>query len=308
MKDLAGNSPRHFLDEHDLNRNEFNALIANAIELKSSRKRGEIRDSLRNRTLAMIFEKASTRTRTSFEAGMVQLGGHAINLSPTDSQLGRGEPIEDTAKVLSEMVDAALLRTHSHTTIEQFAGVSAIPVINGLSDKLHPCQLLADMQTFFELRGSIEGASITWLGAGNNMCNSYINTARLLGFTLKIACPAELNPDPALLQQSADCVELTEDVRAACEGADALVTDVWASMGQEKDQKKREKDFASHQVNTELMSNAPDAIFLHCLPAKRGQEVTAEVIDGPQSRIVEQAANRMHAQKAILAWLLGDAT
>lgn len=309
MTDQAGHLPRHFprhfIDEHDLTRNEFNALIANAIELKASRKRGEIRDTLRNRTLAMIFEKASTRTRTSFEAGMVQLGGHAINLSPTDSQLGRGEPIEDTAKVLSEMVDAALLRTHSHSTIEQFAGVSAIPVINGLSDKLHPCQLLADMQTFYELRGSIEGARITWLGAGNNMCNSYINTARLLGFTLKIACPTELNPDPALLQQCADCVELTEDVRAACEGADALVTDVWASMGEEQARDRLTDLLTPYQVNDDLLQLASkDAIFMHCLPAHRGEEVTASVIDGPQSVVWQEAGNRLHAQKALLELLL----
>jgi len=248
---------RHFIAEDDLTRDEFFTLIKNAIELKASWKRGEIRDTLRNRTLAMIFEKASTRTRTSFEAGMVQLGGHAINLSPTDSQLGRGEPIEDTSRVLSEMVDVAMLRTHSHETIEHFASVSSIPVINGLSDQLHPCQLLADMQTFYEIRGSIEGATITWLGAGNsNMCNSFINTAKLLGFTLNIACPSDLAPDDQL-------------------------------------------------VDDKLMQIASkDAIFMHCLPAHRGEEVTASVIDGPQSVVWQEAGNRLHAQKALLEMLV----
>ena len=296
---------RHFIAEDDLTRDEFFALIKNAIELKASWKRGEIRDTLRNRTLAMIFEKASTRTRTSFEAGMVQLGGHAINLSPADSQLGRGEPIEDTSRVLSEMVDIAMLRTHSHTTIEQFANVSTIPVINGLSDQLHPCQLLADMQTFYEIRGSIEGATITWVGAGNNnMCNSFINTAKLLGFTLNVACPSDLTPDDQLLQKCDGHVNLIDDVMAACEGADAVVTDVWASMGQESDTAQLTKLLSSYQVNDRLMQNAAkDAIFMHCLPAHRGEEVTAAVIDGPQSVVWQEAGNRLHAQKALLEML-----
>ncbi len=297
--------PHHFITENDLTREQFNALISNAIELKASRKRGEIRDTLRNRTLAMIFEKASTRTRTSFEAGMVQLGGHAINLSPADSQLGRGEPIADTSRVLSEMVDAAMLRTHKHSTIEQFAAVSKIPVINGLSDLLHPCQLLADMQTFVELRGSIEGACVTWLGAGNNMCNSYINTARLLGFTLKIACPPELNPDPTLLRECAEHIELMEDAREACANSDAIVTDVWASMGQENDSQSLAGALAAYQVTEDLMKLASkDAIFMHCLPAHRGEEVTAAVLDGPQSVVWQEAGNRLHAQKALLEMLM----
>ena len=298
--------PRHFIAEDDLTRDEFNSLINNAIELKASWKRGEIRDTLRNRTLAMIFEKASTRTRTSFEAGMVQLGGHALNLSPADSQLGRGEPIEDTSRVMSEMVDVAMLRTHSHDTIEHFAGVSSIPVINGLSDRLHPCQLLADMQTFYEIRGSIEGATITWLGAGNtNMCNSFINTAQLLGFTLNIACPAALVPDDQLLQKCAAHVQLIDDVKAACEGADAVVTDVWASMGQESDTAQLAELLGPYRVDDELMKIASrDAIFMHCLPAHRGEEVTASVIDGPQSVVWQEAGNRLHAQKALLEMLV----
>jgi len=300
------NKARHFIAEDDLSRDEFMQLIQNAIALKASWKKGEIRDSLRNRTLAMIFEKASTRTRTSFEAGMVQLGGHALNLSPNDSQLGRGEPIADTSRVLSEMVDAAMLRTHEHNTIEQFAAVSTIPVINGLSDKLHPCQLLADMQTFYEARGNIEGATITWLGAGNtNMCHSYINTAELLGFTLKIACPEALEPDAALMKKCASNAKLVNDVQEACRTSDAVVTDVWASMGQENDQDALTKLLSPYQVTNKLMELASkDAIFMHCLPAHRGEEVTAEVIDGPRSVVWQEAGNRLHAQKALLELLL----
>ena len=297
---------RHFLAEDDLSRKEFNQLILNAIELKASWKKGEIRDSLRNRTLAMILEKASTRTRTSFEAGMVQLGGHALHLSPNDSQLGRGEPIEDTSRVLSEMVDAAMLRTHKHHTLEQFAAVATIPVINGLSDKLHPCQLLADMQTFYEMRGNIEGANITWLGAGNtNMCHSFINTAQLLGFNLKIACPPALEPDATLMQQCVARAELVTDVREACVAADAVVTDVWASMGQESSTEKLTNLLSPYQVTDELMAlTAKDSIFMHCLPAHRGEEVTASVIDGPKSVVWQEAGNRLHAQKALLELLM----
>jgi len=267
---------RHFIAEDDLTRDEFFALIKNAIELKASWKRGEIRDTLRNRTLAMIFEKASTRTRTSFEAGMVQLGGHAINLSPADSQLG------------------------------QFASVSTIPVINGLSDQLHPCQLLADMQTFYEIRGSIEGATITWVGAGNNnMCNSFINTAKLLGFTLNIACPSDLAPDDQLMKKCAGHVHLIDDVMAACDGTDAVVTDVWASMGQESDTAQLANLLNPYQVDDKLMQIASKhAIFMHCLPAHRGEEVTASVIDGPQSVVWQEAGNRLHAQKALLEMLV----
>ncbi len=299
-------SLRHFIAEDDLTRDEFIALIENAIELKASWKRGEIRDTLRNRTMAMIFEKASTRTRTSFEAGMVQLGGHALNLTPTDSQLGRGEPIEDTSRVLSEMVDVAMLRTHSHETIEHFASVSSIPVINGLTDKLHPCQLLADMQTFFEVRGNIAGATIAWLGAGNtNMCNSFINTAKLLDFKLNIACPPDLAPDDALLGACASNAELIDDVTAACENVDVVVTDVWASMGQEEETMQLNSLLSPYQVNDQIMSCAgKDAIFMHCLPAHRGEEVTASVIDGPQSVVWQEAGNRLHAQKALLEMLV----
>lgn len=305
-KKLQNNSPaRHFISETDVSAAEFRQLIASGIELKSSWQRGETRDTLHNKTLAMIFEKASTRTRTSFEAGMAQLGGHAINLSPADSQLGRGEPIADTSRVLSEMVDAAMLRTHSHTTIEDFVSVSRIPVINGLTDLLHPCQLLADMQTFFELRGDIKGARVTWLGAGNNMCNSFINTAKLLDFTLVIACPPKFAPDEAVLETCKANVVVCDTAEAACENADAVVTDVWASMGEEQETTERHQLLAPFQLNQSLLGLAKkDAIFMHCLPAHRGEEVTAEVIDGPQSVVWQEAGNRLHAQKALLEFLL----
>ncbi len=299
-------TPRHFLKEDDLTSDQFRQIIYSAIALKAGWKAGEVRQTLQNRTLAMIFEKASTRTRCSFEAGMNQLGGHAINLSPSDSQLGRGEPITDTARVLSEMVDVAMLRTHSHSTIEAFAGVSSIPVINGLSDKLHPCQMLADMQTVFEIKGDIKGAQVAWLGAGNNVCNSLINTAKLLDFQLVIACPENFQPDQSYVSHATNNVTLTEDPAAAAEGADVIVTDVWTSMGEEAENAERVKALTPFQVNSSLMKLADkEAIFLHCLPAHRGEEVSAEVIDGPQSAVWQEAGNRLHAQKALLEFLLG---
>ena len=305
VKTLEKKSLRHFISETDISASEFRQLINAAIQLKSSWKTGEIRNTLQNKTLAMIFEKASTRTRTSFEAGMAQLGGHAINLSPADSQLGRGEPITDTSKVLSEMVDIAMLRTHQHSTIEAFASVSSIPVINGLTDLLHPCQLLADMQTFFELRGDIRGARVAWLGAGNNMCNSFINTARLLDFTLIVACPARFAPDSALIENGGSHIELCDNAEAACENADAVITDVWASMGEEQEAKERHRLLKPFQVTSDLLNlSSPDAIFMHCLPAHRGEEVTAEVLDGARSVVWQEAGNRLHAQKALLEFLL----
>lgn len=298
------NAPRHFLKESDLSASEFRQIITSAIELKSQWQQGIVRQSLLNRTLAMIFEKASTRTRCSFEAGMNQLGGHAINLSPADSQLGRGEPIADTSRVLSQMVDAAMLRTNSHNTIEAFASVSAIPVINGLSDQLHPCQLLADMQTIFELRGDTDGAVVAWVGAGNNVCNSFINTAELLNFRLNVASPDEFKPEPAMLAGTRN-IHCTDDPRAACENADVIVTDVWTSMGEEAEDQQRKRSLAAYQVDEKLMDIASkDVIFLHCLPAHRGEEVTAAVIDGPQSAVWQEAGNRLHAQKALLEFLL----
>ncbi|MEM7259501.1 MAG: ornithine carbamoyltransferase [Pseudomonadota bacterium] len=301
----AGKTVRHFLQESDLSAAEFRQIIAAAIQLKEHWQRGELRQTLQNRTLAMIFEKASTRTRCSFEAGMNQLGGHAINLSPADSQLGRGEPIADTSRVLSQMVDAAMLRTNSHDTIEDFASVSTIPVINGLSDRLHPCQLLADMQTVFELRGNSDGAVMAWVGAGNNVCNSFINTAELLNFRLNIASPEAFKPDQSVLAGTGDNIQCTQDPRAACENADVIITDVWTSMGEESEDEQRKRSLAPYQVNKKLMELASkDAIFLHCLPAHRGEEVSAEVIDGPQSAVWQEAGNRLHAQKALLEFLL----
>jgi ornithine carbamoyltransferase len=236
---------------------------------------------------------------------MTQLGGHALFLSPRDSQLGRGEPIEDSARVLSRMVDCVIIRTFEHAKLELFAAYSRVPVINALTDLLHPCQLLADLQTFSEQRGDIAGKRVVWIGDGNNMCHSYINAARQLDFELNIACPEGYDPAPQVLAPATDRCRIVRDPMAAAEGADLVVTDVWASMGQEEEQAKRERAFADYQVNDELMRKAdPDALFMHCLPAHRGEEVTASVIDGPQSVVWSEAENRMHAQKALLELLL----
>lgn len=296
---------RHYLREDDLSADEFRTILMRASELKKIRQSGEVFEPLKNRTLAMIFEKSSTRTRVSFEAGMTQLGGHAIHLSSNDTQLGRGEPMQDTARVLSEMVDAVMIRTFSHEGLEKFASTSAIPVINGLTDLLHPCQMLADMQTWFEHRGDIQGKTVTWVGDGNNMCNSYINLSILLDFELRIAFPKGYEPDEALLQKAGSRVTATHSPHDACSGSDLIVTDVWASMGQESEQKIREKDFTGYCINNDLMARAnSDALFMHCLPAHRSEEVDASVIDGPQSVVWEEAGNRLHAQKALLEFLM----
>ena len=296
---------RHFLTLLDLTSDELRALIRRAHELKRSRQRGEINESLRHKVLGMIFEKSSTRTRVSFEAGMTQLGGAAMFLSSNDTQLGRGEPIEDTARVLSRMVDAIMIRTFAHETVETFAEHSKVPVINGLTDLVHPCQLLADMQTYFEHRGDIQGRTVAWIGDGNNMCHSYINAARRFDFRLNIACPEGYDPDPAILEPAADRCRILRDPMAAAEGVDLVVTDVWASMGQEEEQKQREAAFAGYQVTPELMARADkEALFMHCLPAHRGEEVAAEVIDAPDSVVWDEAENRLHAQKALLEFLL----
>ena len=296
---------RHFLSLLDLNRDELNALVKRAIELKAMQHRGEIYEPLKNKVLGMVFEKSSTRTRVSFETGMIQFGGHAIFLSPRDTQLGRGEPIEDTARVLSRMVDVVMIRTFEQEKVETFAEHSRVPVINGLTDMYHPCQLLADVQTFVEQRGEITGKRVAWIGDGNNMCHSYINAARQFDFQLNIACPEGYDPDQQILAAAGDCVKLMRDPKEAASGADLITTDVWASMGQEEEQAKREKAFAGYQVDDEIMDCAnDDAIFLHCLPAHRGEEVSASVIDGPQSIVWDQAENRLHAQKALLEFLL----
>lgn len=298
-------APRHFLTLLDLTPHELRALLRRAIDLKDMQRRGAIHEPLKNRVLGMVFEKSSTRTRVSFETAMIQFGGGAIFLSPRDTQSGRGEPIEDTARVLSRMVDVIMMRTYAHDTQERFAALSGVPVINGLSDLYHPCQLLADMQTFFELRGDIEGRDVAWIGDGNNMCRSYINAASQLGFRLRIASPPGYGPDPAAVEKNADCVALVQDPMAAAESADLVVTDVWASMGQEKESQQRCQAFQDYQITQAVMERAqPDALFMHCLPAHRGEEVAAEVIDGPHSAVWDEAENRLHAQKALLEFLL----
>jgi ornithine carbamoyltransferase len=296
---------RHFLSLLDFTSNELRDLLAHAIDVKQKLKQGIAHTPLQGKLLAMIFEKSSTRTRVSFEAGMYQLGGHAMFLSPRDSHLGRGEPIEDSARVISSMVDGIQIRTFGHDRVEALARHSQVPVINGLSDKLHPCQLLADMQTWFELRGDIAGATVAWIGDGNNMCHSYINASIRFDFKLRIACPTGHEPDEELLRSGGDRVSLHDSAEDAASGADLVVTDVWASMGQEEEQQQRLQSFAAYQVNRQVMSVAhDDALFMHCLPAHRGEEVTAEVLDGTQSAVWQEAENRLHAQKALLEILI----
>lgn len=289
----------------DFTPQELDTLIRKAIELKRMWKQGDPYFPLKNRTLAMIFDKSSTRTRVSFEVGMTQLGGHALFLSPNDSQLGRGEPIEDSARVISRMADAVMIRTFEHAMVERFAQYSQVPVINALTDDYHPCQLLADVMTYVELRGSIKGAQVTWVGDGNNMCHSWMNAARQFDFQLNIACPKGYEPNADLLAELSGRAKVIHDPQEACEQSDVVVTDVWASMGQEDEQKKRERDFANYQVNSALMAKADkDALFMHCLPAHRGEEVSTTVLEGSQSVVWQEAENRLHAQKALLLLLL----
>lgn len=296
---------RHFLTLLDFSQTELQALIARAIELKERHQVGDIYEPLRGKVLGMIFEKSSTRTRVSFETAMYHFGGHAIFLSPRDTQLGRGEPIEDSARVLSSMVDCVMIRTFAHSTLMRFADYSQVPVINALTDAHHPCQLLADIQTYQELRGSIQGKKVVWVGDGNNMCNSYIHAAAQFDFELVIASPTDYTSPSELITAHADRVTLVTDPTVAVCNADIVTTDVWASMGQEEEQRQRAQAFADYQVTPTLMQLAkPEAIFLHCLPAHRGEEVAAEVIDGSQSAVWQQAENRLHSQKALLEYLL----
>ncbi len=296
---------RHFLSLLDLSGAEFRALIARASQLREERARGLSHDTLSHKVLGMIFEKSSTRTRVAFEAAMYQCGGNAIFLSPRDTQLGRGEPIEDTARVLSRMVDIITIRTYEHSKLELFAAHARVPVINALTDREHPCQLLADMQTYFEHRGDIRGKTVAWLGDGNNMCHSYIHAAQLLDFKLRIACPDGYAPDPDIVHAAGDCVSLSHDPLAAARGADLVVTDVWASMGQEEEEQMRRVAFGPYQVTAAVMAAAKaDALFMHCLPAHRGEEVSNEVIEGPRSVVWDEAENRLHSQKALLELLL----
>jgi len=298
---------RHFLTLKDLSSVELQTLVARAIELKRMYKAGEIYQPLKNKVLGMIFEKSSTRTRVSFESAMIQFGGGSIFLSPNDTQLGRGEPVEDSARVISSMVDAVMIRTFEHEKVETFAEYSSVPVINALTDDYHPCQLLADMQTYVEHRGSIKGKTVTWVGDGNNMCHSYINAAEQFEFNLNIATPAGYEPDAAIVSNSKAQIKLFSDTLSAAKDVDLVVTDVWASMGQEEEQRKREQAFADFQVNKKVMAIAnKDALFMHCLPAHRDEEVTADVIDGQQSVVWDEAENRLHAQKALLEFLFNN--
>jgi len=296
---------RHFLTLLDLSAEELKQIIERAIELKTLRNQGITTDLFRSKVLGMIFEKSSTRTRVSFEAGMAQMGGSALFLSPRDTQLGRGEPIEDSARVISRMVDMVMIRTFAHQTLEHFAAHSRVPVINALTDSYHPCQLLADIQTFVEHRGSPGGKVVAWIGDGNNMCHSYINAARLCDFELRIACPQGYEPDTDILAAAGDQVKVVHTPEEAVRNADWVSTDVWASMGQETEQQMRSKAFERFQVNHELMSHAnSNAVFMHCLPAHRDEEVSAALLEDENISVVwDEAENRLHAQKALMEFL-----
>ncbi|WP_443637818.1 ornithine carbamoyltransferase [Candidatus Njordibacter sp. Uisw_058] len=302
---MSNSSPRHFLTLLDLNPSELNWIIQRAIELKKIRTLKTPYEPFRNLVLGMIFEKSSTRTRVSFEAGMAQLGGQAIFLSSNDTQLGRGEPITDSARVISSMVDIVMIRTFSHTQVEEFAAHSRVPVINALTDDYHPCQLLADVQTFVEHRGSIKGKTVTWIGDGNNMCHSFINAARQFDFKLNIACPDGYLPNAQLMAINANRVQLIQDPKQAVIGSHLVVTDTWASMGQEDEKKARSASFENYQVNPALMNLAdPEALFMHCLPAYRGLEISHDMFNDPRSVVFDEAENRLHAQKALMEFLL----
>lgn len=304
---------KHYLQFNDLTADEYAHIFARASEIKRKFKAYEKYHPLADRTLAMIFEKASTRTRVSFEAGMYQLGGSVVHLTTEGSQLGRAEPIEDSAKVISRMVDLVMIRTYEQTKIEAFAANSRVPVINGLTNEFHPCQILADIFTFIEHRGDIKGRTVAWVGDGNNMANTWLQAAALLGFKVNVSTPSGYEINAQLLaksgvtqhQISADCYSFYSDPLAACKNADLVTTDVWTSMGFEAENEKRKAAFANWCVDARLMKAAkPEALFMHCLPAHRGEEVSAEVIDGPQSVVWDEAENRMHVQKALMEYLL----
>jgi ornithine carbamoyltransferase len=296
---------RDFLSIADFSSDELIELLNRARRLKV----GEDPSQLTGKSLAMIFRKSSTRTRISFEVGMTQLGGHALFIFDRDSQIGRGEPIHDTAKVLSRYVDGIMIRTFGHEEVEELSRHSSVPVINGLTDLLHPCQVVADLQTVAEEFGpNYPERTVAWIGDGNNMANSWLNAAYRLGFSVRLACPEGYDPDPSIFKRAEEMADilLTRDPFEAVQGADVVTTDVWASMGQEEEARERMEAFAGFSVDDALMEQAiPDAIFLHCLPAHRGEEVSSSVIDGTQSRIFNEAENRLHAQKAILLELLG---
>lgn len=295
-------SVQHFLTLQDLPKSDILAIVERATILKHNPK---LASSQARKTLGMIFEKSSTRTRVAFESAMTQMDGASLFLNSGDSQLGRGEPIADTARVLSRMVDCLAIRTFEHRKLEQFAEHSTIPVINALTDDFHPCQLLADMQTYNEHRGSVSGKRVAWIGDGNNMCQSYINAASVFDFELIIACPEGFEPHPDLVSKYSDRVSILYEPKQAAKNVDLVVTDVWASMGKEEEQVKRRASFVNYKITAELMAlAASDALFMHCLPAHRGEEVSAEVIDANDSIVWDEAENRMHSQKALLEALL----
>jgi len=297
---------KHFLQFSDLTADEYAWIFQRAAEIKRKFKNYEQYLPLADRTLAMIFEKASTRTRVSFEAGVYQLGGSVVHLTTGDSQLGRAEPIEDTARVISRMVDIVMIRTFGQEKIERFASHSRVPVINGLTNEFHPCQILADIYTYIEHRGSIQGRVVAWVGDGNNMANTWLQAADLLGFTVHVSTPMGYEVDQAVAGiRSSASYKVFKDPMEACKGADLVTTDVWTSMGYESENEVRRKAFADWCVDAEMMRAAkPEALFMHCLPAHRGEEVEADVIDGPQSVVWDEAENRMHVQKALMEYLL----
>ena len=298
---------RDFLDLRSLSRKELEDLLGLTAKLKSELKAGKQEPYLRGQSLAMIFEKPSLRTRVTFEVGISQLGGYPIYLTPADIQLARRESVADIARNLGRWVDLVMARTFSHATLIEMAANTKVPVINGLSDMYHPCQVLADCFTILEKRGVLDGLRIAFIGDANNMANSWINASRKFRFQFVLACPQGYEPDAEVFSsarnEGAD-VRVTHDVNEAAEGADVLYTDVWTSMGQEEEAEKRRRDFAAFQINANLVSRAkPDAIVMHCLPAHRGEEITSEVIDGPRSVVFDEAENRLHAQKAVMVWL-----
>ena len=301
------NKVRHFRSLLDINKKEFIRIIERSIELKKEAAAGVTNNSLSGKTMAMIFKKNSTRTRVAFETAMTTMGGHAIFLASDSTQISRGEELSDTAKVLSGMVDIIMVRTHDHNEVEELASNSTVPVINGLTEKFHPCQLLADMQTYYEEKGSIEGKKVAWIGDGCNMCNSYINAAKILNFNLNIATPSGFEPDQTTLNLANDNVELCDMPGKAVEDCDLVTTDVWSSMGDDGDVEKRKALFKGYQINKHLFEKSKnDSIFLHCLPAHRGEEVESDVIDGSRSKVWQQAHNRLYTSKALIEFLLKE--
>ena len=300
---------RHFLALHDFTKEELDSMLALAADLKNKQKGGVPHKLLDGKTVALIFEKASTRTRISFEVGVFQLGGHGLFMSSGTSQMGRGEPIKDSARVMSRYCDGVMIRTFGQEIVDEFAQYSEVPVINGLTDLFHPCQIMADLQTVIEHKGSYEGLTFAWVGDGNNMANTWIEAAAIFGFKLRLACPAGYEPDSKVMAwaqaKAPGLISVTADPKVAVAGADVINTDVWASMGQEAEQKEREKAFAGYCLDDALLALAkPDCIVLHCLPAHRGEEISDSVIEGKNSAVWDEAENRLHIQKAIMATLI----